>query len=167
VSKLTTQDILAAQLAQLEPYQDYLYGNRLASILAIKGEKGQAEAAGSAPFFGADGAALESAFEALGWGNNSWCGVLLEPLGQVALSKEQLRLLAEIVDPRAIVALDAAAAGAVQESFGPDILPKKLMLGKKTDVLGRLYLGLDGFEAALANQQQKQRIWAQLKALKK
>jgi hypothetical protein len=166
-SKIEISEVLAALLAQIEPYQAYLFGNRLASIIAIKGYKGQAEAAGQAPFFGPDGMALESAFAALGWGDNSWCGVLLEPVGQPALTAAQLRLLIEIIDPQAIVALDKIAIDLVQECFEPDIPSIKLMVGKKIDILGRLFVGLDGFEAALANQELKQKAWIQLKVLKK
>jgi hypothetical protein len=160
-------DLLALRRVQLEPFLAYLYGNRQASILVLKGARGTAEQGGSPPFFGADGAALTSAFEALGWGANGWCGILLEPLGLPMLDAQQVRLLVEYIDPLVVVALDAAAAAVLAGGFEHELFGKKLKMGKKTGVLGRLFLAIDDFESALNNPERKQMVWAQLKVLKK
>jgi hypothetical protein len=149
---------------QLAPFSAHITGNPLASLVAVKGVPGEAEREGGLPFSGADGTALDKAFGRLGWGYGSkdtrtWLGVLL-PSGSF-----DLRLVCEIVDPLAIVALDERARGAIvdafkstEEGFLADFTP-----GAQSTVAGRLLISVDGFEDALSDETAKQRAWAQLK----
>ncbi|MDR1422123.1 MAG: hypothetical protein LBI64_04575 [Coriobacteriales bacterium] len=174
--------------AQLEPYAAYLAGTLLTSILLVKGQAGPAEPMGM-PFSGADAQALEKALVALGWPINAWCGVLCAPGvsgrrgtaanerasegastvtsegAPLALSPNDLRLICEIVDPLVVVALDEQARRLLidafiqaESGFLADFTP-----GAQTMVLGRRFVSVDGFEAALDNADTKQRVWAQLK----
>jgi hypothetical protein len=162
-------DFAALRTRALEPWRPYLYGNRCASVVAVKGEPGVAEQSGQQPFFGADGPALESALAALGWGSNSWCGIVLDLPNRAALDAPSLRLLIETIDPRALLALDRRALTVMQEGFGEEVLPAALGPGQKTWLLGRALVFVDGFETALVsedNGEAKRRVWRELKALK-
>lgn len=162
-------DFAALRAAELEPWLSFLYGNRFAPVIAIKGQPGEAELSGKPPFFGADAEALESALCALGWGSNSWSGIALDVPSKGVLSASDVRLLIEIIDPRALVALDLPAVTALKESFGDELLPSVPRPGQKTWLLGRLLVYVDGFETALASEDEgeaKRRVWRELKALK-
>lgn len=162
-------DLMVLRMAQLEPWLPHLHGNRLASVTVIKGEPGSAELLGKPPFFGADGEAMESALAALDWGSNNWCGIAIDLPDRSRLSAPDLRLLIEIIDSRALVALDDTAMTALRESFGAKVLPHALKPGKKIWVLGRALVFVRGFEAALTSDdggEAKRRVWKELKALR-
>jgi len=161
-------DFAALRAQALEPWLLHLFGNRFASVVAIKGEPGEAESRGKPPFFGADAEALENALVALGWGNNNWCGIALDLPGRDVLDPKELRLLIETIDPRALLALDKKAAEALLDGYGVELLPRIPQAGVKTKLLGRTLVIVDGFEAALASKDEgeaKQRVWKELKAL--
>ena len=164
-------DFVALRAAELAPWLPFLHGNRFARVVAVKGKPGVAEKAGQSPFFGSDGEALDSALVALGWGINSWCGIVLELPEKGTLSASDVRLIIEIVDPRALLALDISSITALQESFGEKLLPCIPEPGVKAHLLGRTLVYVDGFETALDSQDQddgkaKRRVWKELKALK-
>ena len=159
-------DFVGLRAAQLEPWLPYLYGNRFARVLALKGEPGEAEKKGQPPFFGADGEALESALAALDWGSNNWCGVVLDLPGKDVLKAGELRLLVETIDPVALLALDEKALLALQDGFGRELLPRVPRPGVRIKLLGRALVFADGFEAALASETGKRRVWQELKALR-
>jgi len=162
-------DFTALRAEALEQWLPHLHGNRFASICAIKGIPGEAETNGK-PFFGADAEALERALTTLGWKSNNWCGVAIVLPNKGTLAAQELRLLIETIDPQAIIALDQQAAAALQEGYGTEIMPRIPRPGVKAKLLGRTLVFVDGFEAALAsadNQEAKQRVWKQLKALKR
>ena len=164
-----TLDFVALRTVELEPWLPYVYGNRFASIVAVKGEAGEAEREGK-PFFGEDAEALENAFVSLGWGFNSWCGVTLEVSDKDTLSALELRMIVEIIDPQVVVALDRRALLMLQEGYGDELLPEIPSPGKKTTLLGRTFVYVDGFEVALASDDEgeaKRRVWRELKVLKR
>lgn len=137
-------------------------GALLASVVAVKGLAGPAEASGGAAFSGADGRALVKALEALGWNGSDVFFTLSRPepgLDREALA-DRLRLQVETVDPELVLALDAEAAADLAEAFGVE----PLRVGAPTRVLGRRLLAVDGFEASLGDPTRKRRVWEQLKA---
>jgi uracil-DNA glycosylase len=170
---------------QLEPFAAHIAGDVLASLLAIKGRPGAAERAGGAPFSGADGLALDKAFGSLGWGFGSqdtrrWAGLLLTVAGSPAppaatlptaescaatLPAATLRLICELIDPLAIVALDEEARTALIDAFSSteEGFLAEFTPGTETRVLGRQLISVTGFEDALASEDAKQKVWAQLK----
>ncbi|MCL1847626.1 MAG: hypothetical protein FWF91_06660 [Coriobacteriia bacterium] len=157
-------------LLQLEAYAPYLIGNPLASLVAIKGIPGSAELAGELPFSGDDGLALDKAFGRLGWGFGSldtriWLGVALSLPNQPTLTAQQLQLICETVDPLALVALDDPARLALIHAFtsAEEGLLIDFTSGTEASVLGRRLYSVEGFEAALADEKDKQKAWAQLK----
>jgi len=169
-NKHTAIDFRSTMTQQLEAFLPYLTGNLLTTLIAIKGVLGPAELAGNAPFSGPDGLALDKAFGRLDWGYGSfdtrvWLGVVLSLPHHPVLTAKELRLICEVVDPLAIVALDdtahnllSAAFVSTEEGFLADFTP-----GAQTWVLGRHLVSVRGFEAALADEAAKQRAWAQLK----
>ena len=150
-------------------------------MLAVKGWRGEAEEAGGKPLSGFDGKALERAFERLEWTTDTWCGILLTPVGAEPLNGDHLRRFIEILDPTVIVALDDAAYRALSEVLSEafvgnisnevslrqnsiEVSPKQNP--KTTDAQGRLLVSVNGFEAALNSlnlEADKQRVWWQLK----
>lgn len=169
VSAKEPPDFVALRTVELKPWLSFMYGNRFARIVALKGEPGEFEKKGR-PFFGLDGDALESAFISLGWGKSNWCGIALELPGKRKLSAGELRVLLEIIDPLALVALDRCALSVIKEGYGNELLPLMPQPGKTAQILGRTLLCVDGFEAALVssdNKKAKDQIWQELKALKR
>jgi hypothetical protein len=155
---------------RLKPFADAVVGDPFASLVALKGRAGAAERDGKAPFSGADGLALDKAFGALGWGYGSqntrrWLGVLLEPVSRPPLSARELRLLCEIIDPLAIVALDEVARLALIDAFASvaNRFSTEFVAGSETWVLGRHMISVEQFEDALADETAKQNAWSQLK----
>jgi hypothetical protein len=165
-------------MAELEGSAAYLHGNRLGSVLVVKGIPGDVERLGNPPFFGPDGEALSSAFEALGWGAKNWCGLLLAPVGEAPLSAERLRWLIETIDPRVILAVDRAAATEIVSCYYKsnsaaateaeyEFAASRLKAGSTSYVFGRQLGFVDGFETMLKVAQSRQQAWAQLKILRK
>ena len=89
-----------------------------------------------------------------------------EPL-PVDLFREAL----EALDPEAVILLDDAAADLLRETYADalaiieDFDTAMLKPGLIAPVLGRRVLALDGFEAALSQPAEKQRMWAYLKQM--
>ena len=161
-------DYAAQRASELEAWLPHLYGNRFASVLALKGESGPSEQSGNPPFFGMDGEALENALATLGWGSNAWCGIALELPEKGIIGSSELRMLVEIIDPRALLALDRQAIDALQLSFGIELLPSIPIPGQITWLLGRALVYVEGFEAALISgeEEAKRRVWRELRTLK-
>ncbi|HBT94660.1 MAG TPA: hypothetical protein DEB24_00395 [Coriobacteriia bacterium] len=163
-------DFRETVIENLAPYRPYYSGDELASLVAIKGDPGVAERENGAAFSGEDGTALDKSFGHLGWGYGSkdtrtWFGILIAPIGKTPLTSSELRLLCEIVDPLIIVALDEAARVALNEAFSSHDgkATTTLERGKQATVFGRKLVSVDGFEQALSDDSEKQRVWAQLK----
>ncbi len=125
-------------------------------VLLVKGEPSERDLAAGEAMAGRDGEALDSAFEALGWGADALLRVCAGPLGA-----ERLRAVVEAADPDVVVALDPQAAGHVASSLGLEALEA----GRLVTASGRRVLAVEPFERALADEAVKRRVWAQLKSL--
>lgn len=186
---ITTQErkeALAAaaeqELKGLEVRGVRMAGNAFSPVVLVKGELNDAERSGDPLLSGADGTALRAALGAIGWeprdlcvlaavagsGDEAVAGGLTagEPL-PVDLFREAL----EALDPEAVILLDDAAADLLRETYADalaiveDFDTAMLKPGLIAPVLGRRVLALDGFEAALSQPAEKQRMWAYLKQM--
>ncbi len=186
---ITTQERKEALAAAAEQELDGLtkrgvrmVGNAFSPIVLVKGELNDAERAGGDLLSGADGTALRAALGAIGWQPQDLC-VLSSvagtgdedvtdgiPLGEplpVPLFREAL----EALDPEAVILLDDSAADLMRETYADalsiidDFDTAMLKPGLVASVLGRRVLALDGFEAALSQPAEKQRMWAYLKQM--
>lgn len=186
---ITTQErkeALAAaaeqELKGLEVRGVRMAGNAFSPVVLVKGELNDAERSGGPLLSGADGTALRAALGAIGWEPQDLC-VLAAVAGSgdeaVAggltagepLSVDLFREALEALDPEAIILLDDAAADLLRETYADalaiieDFDTAMLKPGLIAPVLGRRVLALDGFEAALSQPAEKQRMWAYLKQM--
>ncbi|MCL2136322.1 MAG: hypothetical protein FWH40_02175 [Coriobacteriia bacterium] len=178
---------------QLGPFSAYLAGQAASDIVLVKGICGPIELAGGPPFSGPDSAAVSAALASLGWGEDNWCGVLTQPSHQAKLSDEELRLIIEVIDPQLIIGMDQAAGISIAAALsyqGPEGLyadkgegqannqqaeikfddnkpPRAINAGEPIQYFNRQILVLSGFEAALSDDLAKQKVWAQLKTIKR
>ena len=175
-------DAAEQELKGLEARGVRMAGNAFSPVVLVKGELNDAERSGDPLLSGADGTALRAALGAIGWepqdlcvlaavagsGDEAVAGGLMagEPL-PVDLFREAL----EALDPEAIILLDDAAADLLRETYADalaiieDFDTAMLKPGLIAPVLGRRVLALDGFEAALSQPAEKQRMWAYLKQM--
>lgn len=170
------------ELTALQARGVQMAGNAFSPIVLVKGELNEAEREGEALLSGEDGTALRSALSAIGWAPEDFCalasvsgpdgeGVDLAAVPGEPLPPELFREALEALDPEAVVLLDGAAADAMREAYGDalalieDFDTAMLKPGLVAHVLGRRVLTLDGFEAALVDKHEKQRMWAYLKQL--
>lgn len=153
-------------------------GCAFSPIVLVKGELNEAERAGGDLLAGADGTALRAALAALGYAPEDFCALAAvldgsangraadEPL-PTSLFREAL----EALDPEAVLLLDGVAADAMREAYADalvaieDFDTAMLKPGLLAHVLGRRVVALDGFEAALSDPREKQRMWAYIKLL--
>lgn len=186
---ITTQErkeALAAaaeqELKGLEARGVRMAGNAFSPVVLVKGELNDAERSGEPLLSGADGTALRAALGAIGWEPQDLC-VLAAVAGQgdevVAdgltagepLPVDLFREALEALDPEAVILLDDAAADLLRETYADalaiieDFDTAMLKPGLIAPVLGRRVLALDGFEAALSQPAEKQRMWAYLKQM--
>lgn len=175
-------DAAEQELKGLEARGVRMAGNAFSPVVLVKGELNDAERSGEPLLSGADGTALRAALGAIGWepqdlcvlaavagsGDEAVAGGLMagEPL-PVDLFREAL----EALDPEAVILLDDAAADLLRETYADalaiveDFDTAMLKPGLIAPVLGRRVLALDGFEAALSQPVEKQRMWAYLKQM--
>lgn len=175
-------DAAEQELKGLEARGVRMAGNAFSPVVLVKGELNDAERSGEPLLSGADGTALRAALGAIGWepqdlcvlaavagsGDEAVAGGLMagEPL-PVDLFREAL----EALDPEAVILLDDAAADLLRETYADalaiveDFDTAMLKPGLIASVLGRRVLALDGFEAALSQPAEKQRMWAYLKQM--
>lgn len=175
-------DAAEQELKGLEARGVRMAGNAFSPVVLVKGELNDAERSGEPLLSGADGTALRAALGAIGWepqdlcvlaavagsGDEAVAGGLMagEPL-PVDLFREAL----EALDPEAVILLDDAAADLLRETYADalaiveDFDTAMLKPGLIAPVLGRRVLALDGFEAALSQPAEKQRVWAYLKQM--
>ena len=144
-------------------------GNAFSPVVLVKGELDEAERAGGELLAGADGRALRAALAAIGYAPEDFCA--LASVAGEPLPADVFRWALEALDPEAVILLDDAAADAMRDAYADalvaieDFDTAMLKPGLIAHVLGRRVLALDGFEAALADPREKQRMWAYLKRL--
>lgn len=170
------------ELGSLQARGVRIAGNAFSPVVLVKGELNADELAGESLLSGADGTALRAALSAIGWEPQDFCalatvfgtgepGIVDGPVPGDAVPAELYREALEALDPEAIVLLDDAAADAMREAYADalaiieDFDTAMLKPGLVAPVLGRRVLALNGFEAALTESRQKQRMWAYLKQL--
>lgn len=170
------------ELGSLQARGVRIAGNAFSPVVLVKGELNADELAGESLLSGADGTALRAALSAIGWEPQDFCalatvfgtgepGIVDGPVPGDAVPAELFREALEALDPEAIVLLDDAAADAMREAYADalaiieDFDTAMLKPGLVAPVLGRRVLALNGFEAALTESRQKQRMWAYLKQL--
>lgn len=154
-------------------------GNAFSPIVLIKGDLNEEERAGGALLGGADGTALRASCTAIGYAPEDFCALAAvagegdDPaltLG-ATLHTEVFREALEALDPEAVLLLDATAADLMRETYADalvaidDFDTAMLKPGLVAHVLGRRVLALDGFEAALGDKREKQRMWAYIKQI--
>lgn len=156
-------------------------GNAFSPIVLVKGELNADELAGGELLAGADGHALRAALGAIGYAPEDFCalaavagpaqtGDAVAAAGE-PLPPEVLYEALETLDPEAVLLLDDAAARAMRDAYADalvvieDFDTAMLKPGLIAPVLGRRVLALDGFEAALNDPREKQRMWAYIKRL--
>ena len=186
---ITTQErkeALAAaaeqELKGLEARGVRMAGNAFSPVVLVKGELNDAERSGDPLLSGADGTALRAALGAIGWEPQDLCvlAAVAGPGDEVVaggltegepLPVDLFREALEALDPEAIILLDDAAADLLRETYADalaiieDFDTAMLKPGLIAPVLGRRVLALDGFEAALSQPAEKQRMWAYLKQM--
>lgn len=165
-------DVLCARGVRME-------GNAFSPIVLIKGDLNEEERAGGALLGGADGTALRASCAAIGYAPEDFCALAAvagegdDPaltLG-ATLPTEVFREALEALDPEAVLLLDATAADLMRETYADalvaidDFDTAMLKPGLVAHVLGRRVLALDGFEAALGDKREKQRMWAYIKQI--
>lgn len=155
-------------------------GNAFSPIVLIKGDLNEEEACWRRAFGGADGTALRASCTAIGYAPEDFCALAAvagegdDPgtftLGAM-LPTEVFREALEALDPEAVLLLDATAADLMRETYADalvaidDFDTAMLKPGLVAHVLGRRVLALDGFEAALGDKREKQRMWAYIKQI--
>lgn len=160
-----------AELEGLVGHGVVMAGNAFSPVLLAKGEPNEAERAGGKLLAGADGTALRSALQALGYAPEEWAGVATWDAGGAPLEAPLLREAVCALDPATLVACDAAAAEALREAYAEDLAllerfeEAMLAEGVIAQVAGMRVMALGGFEAALADAHEKQVMWARLKQL--
>lgn len=154
-------------------------GNAFSPIVLIKGDLNEEERAGGALLGGADGTALRASCTAIGYAPEDFCALAsvagkgVDPALEAGatLPTEVFREALEALDPEAVLLLDAAAADLMREAYADalvaidDFDTAMLKPGLVAHVLGRRVLALDGFEAALSDKREKQRMWAYIKQI--
>lgn len=162
------------ELRSLEGRGVSMAGNAFSPIVMVKGELNAGELGGAGLLSGPDGRALRSALDAIGYAPEDFCAlssVSVRDGSATPLEPELFREALEALDPEAVLVLDEAAAAVVRESYADalvaieDFETAMLAPGLVASVLGRRLMVLDGFEAALADPQEKRRMWSYIKRL--
>ena len=162
---------LRQQLTGLAERGVWVAGNVFSPVVLVKGRLNAQELAGGELLGGADGKALRAALERLGYAPEDFCALASCADDGAPLPAALLREALELVDPEAVIALDDPAADALRAAYADELAREEdfnramLTPGVVAHVLGRRFLALDGFEAALADPAAKQRMWAYLKQM--
>lgn len=169
------------ELGSLEARGVRMVGNAFSPVVLVKGELDKSERQGGELLAGADGTALRAALGAIGYAPEDFCAMAsvagsADEAQRVVgegepLPSDLFREALEALDPEAVILLDDAAADAMRDAYADalvaieDFDTAMLKPGLVAHVLGRRVLALDGFEAALSDAREKQRMWAYLKQI--
>lgn len=162
------------ELGSLEARGVLMAGNAFSPIAMVKGDLNDAELGGAELLSGADGRALRSALDAIGYAPEDFCALSSASVRDGAaapLAPELFREALEALDPEAVLVLDEAAADVVREAYADalvaieDFDTAMLAPGLVAPVLGRRLMVLDGFEAALSDPARKRRMWGYIKRI--
>ncbi|MGI6221026.1 MAG: hypothetical protein ACOYIP_04025 [Coriobacteriales bacterium] len=145
----------------LEPFASYTAGDPFAQSVIVFGKP----VPGDDPLDDSVIGALAKALESMGYRKDSLFAISLDngviPETELEHRRLTLRPLIELVDPVAVIAVDATASDAVRAAFG---LPGA---GEgHVRALGRSIVMLDDFRAALENDAMKRDAWMLLRQLK-
>lgn len=157
------------ELAELDELGVRTAGNAFSPIVFVKGEPGPAEKAGGELLSGPDGKALRAALLRLGYAPEDW--LAMDVSKRVAAQPALVRRAICALDPSTLVVCDEVAAEAVRDALANNLCAltnlddAMLVPGRVVHVLGMRVLNLGGFEAALADDHQKQIMWARLKQI--
>lgn len=186
---ISSRDVRAARVAAASRELESLSargvrmdGDGFSPIVLVKGELNEEERSEGELLSGADGRALRAALLRLGYAPEDFCalatvagegepGVVPVRAPGDPLPPELFREALEALDPEAVILLDAAAVATMREAYADALVEieslEAAMLepGEVARVLGRRVLALGGFEAALDDPADKQRVWAYLKRL--
>lgn len=135
-------------------------GDVLAEVLLVKGKPGAGDLRAKKSLSGDDGVAIGKALDALGLPKERFA-FCTAASGARAAQLRRVRLLVEAVDPVVVVLLDPTAARDFAEAFNSPVPTA----GSVVRLMGRRVLALDDFEASLADEAAKRRVWKQLRAL--
>ncbi len=146
-------------------------GNAMASYLMVKGDLSSDELAGAPLLSGADGQAIRSALNRLGYTPEDWACIGANKADGTSFTPETFRQAIASLDPSTLVALDNTAADVVRMAYADELaeLPalSEAMLsdGVVAHILGMRVMALGGFAASLTSDTDKQLMWARLKLL--
>lgn len=163
-----------AEVAWLEGAGVVMRGSAFADIVLLKGELDPEERAGdgSGLLAGRDGKALRASLDRLGYAPEAWAAVsCCGADGVTPLDAGLLRRAILTISPLTVVATDEAAAHVLREAYADELVLiedfNQAMLAPcfVAVVDGMRFMNLGGFEAALADDHEKQVMWARLKLL--
>lgn len=153
-------------------------GNAFSSVLLVKGDPEKPQETEpdktSEPHLllsGADGKALRSALQALGYAPEDWVALSTIHADGSTLESALLRETITTLDPETMVLLDESAAASIRDAYAveladlPDFNDAMLQPGTLITLLGMRVLALGGFADALGDSHQKQIMWHYLKSI--
>jgi len=137
-------------------------GDALGSTVLVKGAPDAGDRAARRALAGPDGVAATKALAALGLDADAVLAVCSRPAaGDADAHARRLELVVEAVDPRLVIALDAAAAEDLAAAFRvPALVPGRPVMAR-----GRVLGAVGDLAASLGDPNEKARVWARFKSV--
>lgn len=163
------QAIMQTEAKKLANKGVNLEGQAFSSLLILKGNLSDAERKGGELLGGADGKALRSALDALGYAPEDWCVAATINAKGEALAQDLFRLTVTSLQPNTLIICDEEAASTVRDAYAQELElledPKAAVLeaGTLVNIMGMRLMNLGGFASALDDPKQKQIMWLRLK----
>ena len=163
-----------SEVSWLETEGVVMRGNAFADVVLLKGDLDPDEVApdGSGLLRGKDGQALRASLDRLGYAPEAWAAVSCRDAGgREPLDATLLRRAIVTIAPYTVIATDESAAHVLREAYADELVgiedfdQATLAPGVVASVCGMRFMNLGGFEAALADDHEKQVMWARLKRL--
>ncbi len=164
----------------LARFGDCVFGDEFALVVAVKTAAADAANAGAGDngfLVEPAGEALRKSLESLGYDPEALLGVVVPAAGAAApagtapaIDARALRQIVELVDPAAVVAMDANASAMLEAAFADARVRHDLLQGSADTaaaVNGRTHVLLHDFEGSLDSIDAKRRAWAALRTLKR